>query len=41
MYLSHMRLYKLNWLEIKQYLEHKKSIIIPVGTREQHSKHLP
>lgn len=36
-----MSLDKLTWLEIKQYLEHNKSMIIPVGTCEQHSKHLP
>jgi len=29
------------WPEIKEYLKHKKSIIIPMGTCEQHSKHLP
>lgn len=36
-----MRLDELTWPEIKKYLEHKKSIIIPVGTCEQHGKHLP
>ncbi|MBA7551036.1 Creatinine amidohydrolase [subsurface metagenome] len=36
-----MRLDELTWLEVKQYLEHNKSMIIPVGTCEQHSKHLP
>jgi creatinine amidohydrolase len=36
-----MRLDKLTWLEVKQYLKHNKSMIIPAGTCEQHSKHLP
>ena len=36
-----MKLEKCTWVEVKQYLEKKKSMIIPVGTCEQHGKHLP
>ena len=36
-----MRLDELTWLEVKKYLENKRSMIIPVGTCEQHGKHLP
>jgi creatinine amidohydrolase len=27
--------------EIRAYLEHKKSIIVPFGSTEQHGPHLP
>ena len=36
-----MKLERLTWVEVKQYLAYKKSIIIPAGTCEQHGKHLP
>ena len=36
MYLAHM-----NYLEVKEYLQHHDSIVIPVGSLENHGLHLP
>lgn len=36
-----MKLESLTWPEVKNYLRNKQSIIIPVGTCEQHGEHLP
>jgi len=36
-----MKLYEMTWCEIEKYLKTNKSMIIPAGTCEQHSKHLP
>lgn len=36
MYLSHM-----NYLEVEEYLRHSDTILIPVGSLENHGKHMP
>ena len=36
MYLAHM-----NYLEVKEYLQHHDSIVIPVGSLENHGLHMP
>ncbi len=38
-----MRLNELTWPEVKEYLERSphKALLVPIGTCEQHSKHLP
>jgi creatinine amidohydrolase len=36
-----MLLEKMKYPEITAYLEHKKSIIVPFGSTEQHGPHLP
>lgn len=36
MYLAHM-----NYLEVKEYLKHHDSIVIPVGSLENHGLHMP
>ena len=36
MFLEHM-----NYLEVEEYLKHKDTVIIPVGSLENHGKHMP
>ncbi len=36
-----MKLEDLTWKEVGDYLKKKDSLIIPIGTCEQHGKHLP
>ncbi len=36
-----MKLEDLTWQEVKDKLKHNQSLLIPVGTCEQHSLHLP
>ncbi|UCE60017.1 MAG: creatininase family protein [Phycisphaerales bacterium] len=36
-----MRLDQLTWEETQQYLQDQSALIVPVGTCEQHGKHLP
>ena len=36
-----MRLGDLSWIEVNEYLEKSTTLIIPLGTCEQHGKHLP
>jgi len=36
-----IRLDALTWPEVQEYLNGKDDLIVPVGTCEQHSKHLP
>lgn len=36
-----MKLEESTWPEAEKYLKHKNGIIIPVGTCEQHGRHLP
>ena len=36
-----LKLNDYTWYEVQDYLKNNKNIIIPVGTCEQHSKHLP
>ena len=32
---------ELSWPEVAEYLEHDRRLIIPIGTCEQHGRHLP
>jgi len=34
------RLYKMTWPEVKEYLKENDVVIFPVGSQEQHGKHL-
>lgn len=36
-----MKLADMTWDEVRRYLKKKDSLIIPVGTCEQHGYHLP
>lgn len=36
-----MRLSDQTWTEVKEYLKRQSTLILPVGTCEQHAKHLP
>lgn len=36
-----MKLAEMTYLDVREYLESKSSLIIPVGTTEQHGAHLP
>ena len=39
--MSGKKLAKLSWAEVKDYLKKNNSVIIPVGSIEQHGEHLP
>ena len=36
-----MYLAKMNYLEVQEYLKKSDTIIIPVGSLENHGKHMP
>ncbi len=36
-----MRLVELTWYDVKEYLKRKKSMILALGSCEQHGRHLP
>ena len=36
-----MHLNKMKYKEVNEYLKHKKTIIVPFGSNEQHGPHLP
>jgi len=36
-----MRMETMTWEEVENYLKTNNELIIPVGTCEQHGKHLP
>lgn len=36
-----MRMEEMTWNEVQDYLKRKNDLVIPVGTCEQHGKHLP
>lgn len=39
--LQNVWLQQNKWEDVEQYLQHKKTIILPFGSVEQHAKHLP
>lgn len=38
--MKEIRLFKLTWPEVKEYLEDNDTIIVPTGSNEQHGRHI-
>ena len=36
-----VRLFNLSWVEVKEWLKETDTILIPMGSCEQHGPHLP
>ncbi|GAI54818.1 unnamed protein product, partial [marine sediment metagenome] len=39
--MNKVKLSEMMWREVKQYLQNNSTILVPIGSTEQHGLHLP